>query len=197
MAVFNQLDREASAALIAKIKGGKPSSRALLSAAFSPRLRETEAVIVEHVVRQEAERQKRGRVKPRRRASDGLPTESQSQKALVHWWHMACGQHAIPEVLLFAVPNGGARDAITGARLKQEGARAGVADVLLTVARGGYHGLALEMKRKGNKPSPAQLAFSYAIESEGWLWVCCYSTDEAVREIEDYLSHPKPDILKD
>ena len=46
----NQLNRE--------------QSRALLAASFSPRLRETEAVIVENAVRQEVERQKRGRVKP-------------------------------------------------------------------------------------------------------------------------------------
>ena len=41
-----------------------------------------------------------------------------------------------PELgLLFAVPNGGRRDAVTGARLKAEGVKAGVPDVWLPVAR--------------------------------------------------------------
>ena len=123
----NQLNRE--------------QSRALLAASFSPRLRETEAAIVAHA---------EGQAKARKAklAASGVPTESQSQKALVRWWAMACRGHKIPEIMLFAVPNGGARDVITGARMKQEGQRAGVADLLLPVARGGYHGLAIEMKRK-------------------------------------------------
>src|SRR5262245_64718583 len=53
----------------------------------------------------------------------------------------------IPARLCFAIPNGGARDVITAGRLKAEGVRAGVPDVCLPVARAGYHGLFLEVKR--------------------------------------------------
>lgn len=37
--------------------------------------------------------------------------------------------------LLFAIPDGGRRDAVTGAHLKAEGVRAGVPDMFLAVPR--------------------------------------------------------------
>lgn len=61
--------------------------------------------------------------------------------------------------LLFAIPNGGERAAPVAARMKAEGAKAGVSDLMLPVARvvrsgtignwpyGLHHGLFLEMKR--------------------------------------------------
>lgn len=39
----------------------------------------------------------------------------------------------VPGVFVFAVPNGGARDSVTGARLKAEGVRAGVPDLALVI----------------------------------------------------------------
>ena len=48
---------------------------------------------------------------------------------------------------LFAVPNGGWRAKRTAAAMKAEGAKPGVPDYLLPVARGGFSGLAIELKR--------------------------------------------------
>ena len=50
------------------------------------------------------------------------------QCACVHWFRIQYPEYA---TLIFAVPNGGARNAITGARLKDEGVTAGVADLIL------------------------------------------------------------------
>ena len=50
--------------------------------------------------------------------------EHREQAALFEWARYAGGRY--PELaLLFAVPNGGRRDAVTGARLKSEGVKAG------------------------------------------------------------------------
>lgn len=54
----------------------------------------------------------------------------------------------MPELrLLFAIPNGGLRDRITASRLKAEGVKAGVPDLMLPVSRGGYCGQFIELKR--------------------------------------------------
>lgn len=46
----------------------------------------------------------------------------------------------------FTVPNGGKRDAKTGARMKYEGAVRGVADLILLIPKKGWASLCIEMK---------------------------------------------------
>src|SRR5258708_6266486 len=95
--------------------------------------------------------------KRERRAPDpNVPSEHQSQTAGISWWALACKGYELPPFALFAIPNGGARDPITGSRLKQEGVRPGILDLMLAVKRGDFGGLFIEMKKLGNQPSPAQ-----------------------------------------
>lgn len=54
---------------------------------------------------------------------------------------------AKPRVLWFAVPNGEYRSPRTGARLKAQGVRAGVADLVIVGPRGLVHFLELKTKR--------------------------------------------------
>ena len=53
--------------------------------------------------------------------------ESKIQIACVNWFRY---QYPKYKKLLFSVPNGGARNSITGAILKMEGALAGVSDLI-------------------------------------------------------------------
>ncbi len=94
-----------------------------------------------------------------------------------------------PELaLLYAIPNGGARDAVTGARMKAEGVKAGVPDLFLPVARCGYHGLFVEMKRRdGGKVSPAQRLWIERLTEQGYLVAVCHGRDAAERVIVTYL----------
>ena len=71
--------------------------------------------------------------------------EGAEQATLMDWAALMAGRW--PELqLLFHVPNGGARGKAEAARMKRQGVKAGVPDLMLPVARGGYHGLFLEMK---------------------------------------------------
>lgn len=70
-------------------------------------------------------------------------TESKIQSECVKWFRLFYRRYT---PLLFAVPNGGARNRITGAILKSEGVIPGVADMILLLPRGGYHALCIEMK---------------------------------------------------
>ena len=115
-----------------------------------------------------------------------VPTEHEEQVALFQW--AAANEEEHEELkLLFAVPNGGYRPMATAAQLKAEGVRAGVPDVCLPVARGRFHSLWIEMKRKPNTTSDAQRAWLDALRRYGHCAVVCWSANEAINSIISYL----------
>lgn len=89
--------------------------------------------------------------------------------------------------LLNSVPNGGHRSATEAAIMKAEGVVPGVADLELNIARGGYHGLKIEMKTDTGRQSPSQKAWQTQIEAQGYKYAVCRSFDEFVKIIENYL----------
>lgn len=91
--------------------------------------------------------------------------------------------------LLFAVPNGGRRDAVTGAKLKDEGVLAGVADLIFLKRNSRHSGLLIEMKKPKGKQSESQKEWEQIINSLGeFKYVCCHSFDEFRDEVEDFLN---------
>lgn len=89
--------------------------------------------------------------------------------------------------VLFAVPNGGRRDAVTGSKLKDEGATKGVADLILLKSNSYYGGLAIEMKKPGGYQSTAQKEWQKECEAAGNKYAVCHSLDEFIKVVEDYL----------
>lgn len=90
---------------------------------------------------------------------------------------------------LFAVPNGGRRDAVTGAKLKAEGVIAGVADLILLVPCKGYGALLVEMKTGKGKQSQAQKQWQKDITGKGeYQYVVCHSFDFR-KAVKEYLCH--------
>lgn len=95
-----------------------------------------------------------------------------------------------------AIPNGGARGdddktrKIRGGNLKAEGVRMGVADTFLPVARGGYNGLYIEMKKPGaiKQVSDDQEAFRDFVWAQGYGWIVCDHWTKAVDALQSYLS---------
>lgn len=113
--------------------------------------------------------------------------EHRIQVACVRWFTLKY-PHLSPR--LFAVPNGGRRDGVTGARLKAEGVLAGVADLILLVPNAGYHALLIEMKTPKGRQSDSQRAWQLAVAGNGdYLYVVCRSLEEFVREVEEYLQN--------
>lgn len=96
----------------------------------------------------------------------------------------------LPELaLLHAIPNGGKRARRTAANLKAEGVKAGVPDYFLPVARGGAHGLYVELKRtQGGRVSPEQRAWLSALEGQGYRVAVAMGWEQAFDEIRDYLA---------
>ena len=114
------------------------------------------------------------------------PTEAQEQEALFRW--KAIAEKSRGELaLLFHVPNGGGRSYLEGVALKRRGVQRGVPDLCLPVARGGYHGLFLELKRAGGKASPEQSQWIERLSEQGYLAIICEGWETAKSAIEVYL----------
>lgn len=129
-------------------------------------------------------RQRKSAGKPRTRSHE----ESELQIACVRWFRY---QHPSVAPLLFAVPNGGVRNAVTASILKAEGVVAGVADLLLLVPSGGWHGLAIEMKTPTGRQSERQRAWQRAVEGQGYLYAVCRSVEGFITTVEGYLADGK------
>ena len=122
------------------------------------------------------------------RARRPIPSEHAEQAALFDWWNLQHKKSAMRE-LLFAIPNGGARSAITGAMLKAEGVRKGIPDVFLALPCGGHAGLWIEMKRQaGSHPTPTQVSMLATLRHAGYATTVCRGFDEAKAAIERYLA---------
>lgn len=89
--------------------------------------------------------------------------------------------------LLFHVPNGGKRNAAEAAHLKKQGVKAGVPDLFLPVARGGFHGLFIEMKVGKNKPTGNQKKWMEELAKQGYAVRVCYGSKQGYESILEYL----------
>lgn len=122
--------------------------------------------------------------KPKARNND---REHQIQVACVEWFRL---QYPKVAMLLYAIPNGGRRDAVTGKKLKDEGVVRGVCDMNLDVPNIHYHGLRIEMKAgSAGKQSKEQKEFQARVEGQGYKYILCRSFDDFRREVTIYMSN--------
>ena len=63
----------------------------------------------------------------------------------------------------------------------------GVADLTLTIASQGYHGLYIEVKTPIGKQSPTQRKWQQLVEAQGYRYVIVRSLDEFVTTINNYI----------
>lgn len=112
--------------------------------------------------------------------------EHRIQCECVKWFRL---QYPKDALMLYAIPNGGRRDAITGSILKDEGVTKGVADLNLDIPNIHYHGLRIEIKTKKGTQSEAQKEFQRQVEARGYKYILCRSFDEFRREVGIYMSN--------
>ena len=106
-------------------------------------------------------------------------SETEEQKVVIEY----CDLLKIPIV---HIPNEGKRSASYAAMLKSMGLRRGFPDLFVTRARGGYHGLFIEMKYDKGKTSKDQKEWIELLTSEGYACAVCYTADEAIQFIKKY-----------
>lgn len=119
--------------------------------------------------------------------SGKCPAEHEEARALKEAWELSRKALA-PDAMLIAIPNGGARSPVTGARLRAEGVVPGVPDYFFAKPVGGCPGLWIELKkRRGGRVSPEQKAVMEKLTSAGYSCVVAKGWTEAMAAIERYL----------
>jgi hypothetical protein len=121
--------------------------------------------------------------------------EDKLQEHCVRWF-----RYSYPDVIIFAIPNGGSRNAIEAAKLKRTGTLAGVADLYVMKSHSHetfkdnyfdvtiYHGLFVELKIGKNNQTPAQAEFMLNAKNAGYGYVVCRSLEEFIQIVNDYLN---------
>ena len=117
-------------------------------------------------------------------------TEEIEQARLVKWSHKVAVRKVIPDLQwLHHSPNGGKRDAFTGAQMKALGTKAGFPDLVLPTVnpRGHYSGLVIEMKADKGRVRDEQKGWLEMFKSHCWHTAVCYSAEEAHKVICEYF----------
>ena len=105
-----------------------------------------------------------------------MESEHLQQVRLISWF-----RRTYPGVRVFAVPNGGARSGVQGAKLKAEGVSPGVPDLFVP-----EWNLWVEMKREaGGIVSQDQKIWIAYLESIGHTVIIGRGFEDAKRQIED------------
>ncbi len=119
--------------------------------------------------------------------------EHTHQVQLFTWADVMVEEYDISELaLMFAIPNGGHRHKRVAQKLRAEGLKPGVPDVFLPVARGGYHGCWIEMKRlKRGRMQPSQRVWQRNLREQGYRAERCDGWIVAATCIADYLGIDK------
>lgn len=113
-------------------------------------------------------------------------SEDAEQEVIFEWARMMEGRY--PALAMLAhIPNEGKRTASYGAKMRRMGLKRGFPDVILPVARGGYHGLFVELKSANGKPSEEQNLWKDRLNEEGYKAVIAYGAGEAIEVITNYL----------
>ena len=118
----------------------------------------------------EASRAQKRKRKPRH-------IEESIQVACVKWFRLQ-----YPNLVIFAVPNGGSRNLYEAKNMKESGTLAGVADLVI-VGNGGKV-LFVEMKAGKNKQEDSQVLFQKKVEKLGHKYIICRSKEQFMKEID-------------
>lgn len=114
-------------------------------------------------------------------------SEDQEQEIVIQWKELMVNRFPKLKYLLH-VPNGGSRHPLEAVKLRRMGVVPGVSDLFLPVARHGYHGIWIEMKRKhGGRLSPDQKDWIEGMREEGYKAERANGADEAISILEEYL----------
>lgn len=95
--------------------------------------------------------------------------------------------------LIYHVPNGGHRHKAVAVKLKEQGVKAGVPDLVLPLARGGYFGLYIEFKATppfDAAVSSSQDSYIQALTEQGYLAIVCRGHFDAMEQLRAYLMLP-------
>ena len=109
------------------------------------------------------------------------PTEDEVQETVVAFCDLL-------HIVCVHIPNESKRSKAYGAKMKRMGLQKGFPDLFIPMARQGFHGLFIELKRdKLAHPTKEQLEWIGFLNKEGYYAVVSYGVDAAIEEIKKYM----------
>lgn len=109
------------------------------------------------------------------------PSESSEQISFVNWFRIK-----YPELIIFAIPNGGNRNLLEAKRLKDEGTLSGVSDLCCLLPNGKT--LFIEFKKqKGGVVSKNQKEFFKNLDRLGFDYFVAYGFKDGIEKIKNYI----------
>jgi hypothetical protein len=109
------------------------------------------------------------------------------QCALFQWARIYAKYHPGLDLLSCSL-NGVKLTKAQAGKAKAAGMLQGELDIKLPVARGGYNGLAIELKHGKNKATKEQIWYGTRLEEEGWFVAYCWEWTHAAQIIQAYLT---------
>jgi hypothetical protein len=128
--------------------------------------------------------------KPKAPRAKSVDREGLEQAALMREFAL---RHPAAAKLIYHVPNGGHRHKAVAVKLKEQGVKAGIPDLVLPMARGGYFGLYIEFKATppfDAAVSPGQDSYLHALTEQGYLAIVCRGHFDAMEQLRAYLMLP-------
>lgn len=113
-------------------------------------------------------------------------SEADLQRACVQYleWHPK-------KPLFFHCPNGGHRNKIEAAKLKAQGVKSGVPDLMIIEPTNFLSGLAVELKAKGGRLQKEQLEWLEKLDERGYQVAVCYTFDSFKTILDIYLEYAR------
>jgi len=112
-----------------------------------------------------------------------MKSEARIQQDLYIWfWNNYPQYRKLFHHIYSNPPNG-----IQGAQLRSMGLIKGYPDMCLNVAKNGFHGLYLELKRPGEKPRPEQLEIMELLRVQGYFVAWSDNIEEMKKIIIEYV----------
>lgn len=118
--------------------------------------------------------------KPKVKRSTDDPSEAIIQQIIVKW----ARSQGLP---LISIPNHGKRSAWAGIREVSMGLTRGVSDLFLARPNGRYHGMWIELKSRGRKPTYEQTEWLARMIKEGYHGVWFDNVEDTKLAIIEYL----------
>ena len=112
--------------------------------------------------------------------------EHQTQKE--YFKILSLNENAFPELaFIMAIPNGGKRHIAVAMKMKAEGVKRGVPDIMIPIPTKLFHGCFLETKTEKGVMSKEQKAYRLFLIEQGYEHIICRSVSELVSATENYL----------
>lgn len=117
-----------------------------------------------------------------------IPSEDDTQQAFIAY----CRVQRDERRMALHIPNEGKRSQLGHIMAVKKGLLPGASDNFIPAPRAGWHGLWLELKRKGQKPTADQLAFGRDMEACGYRFHWADTLDRAITLTDAYMAGRDP-----